>query len=63
MSGINPTKFNPCLCVKVGHSRSPLTIQELYKVISKDVDSAYVTDKKERDYKFNYFILLIVNIT
>ena len=53
MSGINPTKFNPCLCVKVGHSRSPLTIQELYKVISKDVDSAYVTDKKERDYKFN----------
>ena len=61
MRGINPTKFNLCLCVKVGHARSPLIIQELYiwEVVSEDVDCAYVTDKKERDYKFHFILLII----
>ena len=61
MRGINPTKFNLCLCVKVGHARSPLIIQELYswEVISEDARSAYVTDKKERDYKFHFILLII----
>ena len=61
MRGINPTMFNLCLCVKVGHARSPLIIQELYswEVISEDARSAYVTDKKERDYKFHFILLII----